>query len=221
MRPKIAVFVDAPRVSIESANGIIRAVESWADFRIFSVTDLYPDFFDDVDLIAVPGGIGSSDTFDRRLRWNKQPVQEFVARGGAYLGICMGAYWADAYYFDLLNDIRVVQYIKSPGADTRRPHPKAQLVNWQGQTTRMYFYDGCTFTGSGSSTIYATYPNGMPMAIIQNRIGLIGCHPESDSNWYDRKYLKPHWHNYQHDQLLSNFAQAILGNNHGTIQTNS
>ena len=81
--------------------------------------------------------------------------------------------------------------------------------------------DGCTFTGPGAYTTWATYPSGMPMAIIQNRIGLIGCHPESDSNWYDRKYLKPHWHNYQHDQLLSNFAQTILGNNHGTIQINS
>ena len=78
-----------------------------------------------MDLVAIPGGVGDSDSFERLFRNNKKVVQNFVNNGGAYLGICMGAYWADRNYFDIIEDVRATQYIKRPHTDTRRPHPKA------------------------------------------------------------------------------------------------
>ena len=90
----------------------------------------------------------------------------------------MGAYWAGSEYFDLLQNADAVQYITRPNTDTRRPHPKAIDVNWQGTDTKMYFYDGCAIVGDRSKfDTIATYANGDPMAVIQNRVGVIGCHP--------------------------------------------
>jgi hypothetical protein len=122
----------------------------------------------------------------------------------------MGAYWADRHYFDILNNVRAVQYIKRPYSDTRRPHPKACSVVWNDVIEEMYFYDGCAFTGNGRYTTIANYMNGDPMAIIQNNIGLIGCHPESEESWYDKSYLKPHWHEGYHHRLLLEFVNRLM-----------
>ena len=48
------------------------------------------------------------------------------------------------------------------------------------------------------------------MAIIQNNIGLIGCHPESDEYWYDKPYLKKYWHNFIHHKLLLDFVDKLM-----------
>jgi len=67
----------------------------------------------------------------------------------------MGAYWADNDYFNLLDDVRVVQYIKQPNTDTHRPHAKAMPVVWEDVSLKMYFYDGPTFTGNNFDTLSA------------------------------------------------------------------
>jgi hypothetical protein len=62
----------------------------------------------------------------------------------------------------------------------------------------MYFYDGCSLTGNGTFNTISTYANGDPMAIIQNNIGVMGCHPEAEQFWYDSytwltgKYVSKH-----------------------------
>lgn len=206
---KIALFIHQPICAVDSANGIIKALSPHYQFKLFSRDEVESTFFDDVDVVCFPGGYGDCDRFDRLLEWNKDLIKEFLKRGGKYLGICMGAYWADKYYFDLLDDVRVVQYIKQPNTDTKRPHPKAMPVTWNGKSERMYFYDGCAFTGSNFTTI-ATYANGDAMAIIKDNIGLIGCHPESDKTWYDKSYLKQHWHNEQQYPLLLEFVNQLV-----------
>lgn len=202
MRGKIALFVHQPRCSVQSVNGIINALSPYYTFKIFTRHELERDFFADVDIVCFPGGIGDSDTFDRLLRINGSPVRNYIADGGRYLGICMGAYWADTDYFGLLNNLRVVQYIKRPTACTRRPHAKYMPVTWNAHQTRMYFYDGCTYVGSGYETI-ASYSNGDPMAVIQDRIGLIGCHPEAEQHWYESySWMRRHWDGGKYDYLL-------------------
>jgi hypothetical protein len=75
----------------------------------------------------------------------------------------------------------------------------------------MYFYDGCAFVSKPhKQKTIATYANGDPMAIIQKRIGLIGCHPESSLSWYRQPYLKDHWHEFRHHQLLLNFVNDLM-----------
>lgn len=205
---KIALFIHQPICAVDSANGIIKALSPHYQFKLFSRDEVEPTFFDDVDIVCFPGGYGDCDRFDTLMRWNADPVKQFLKRGGKFLGICMGAYWADKDYLDILSNTRAVQYIKQPNTDTRRPHPKAMPVTWMGEPKRMYFYDGCAFVGNNFKTI-ATYANGDAMAIIQNNIGLIGCHPESQEWWYDKTYLKPHWHKEQQYALLLDFVGQL------------
>lgn len=206
---KIALFIHQPVCAVDSANGIIKALSPQHSFKLFSRDEVESTFFDDVDAVCFPGGFGDADRFDKLLKWNYDAVKSFVKRGGKYLGICMGAYWAGEYYFDILNNVSVEQYITRPNTCTRRPHPKAMPINWLDNNQRMYFYDGCCFIGDNIEVI-ARYSNNDPMAIIQNNIGLIGCHPESEEWWYDKKYLRPHWHNGTHYQLLSDFANKLI-----------
>jgi hypothetical protein len=205
----IALFLHQPRCSVQSGNGIIQSLSPYYKFKIFTRHQLEDNFFEDVDMVAFPGGLGDADSYDWMMKENAPRIRDFVNCGGRYLGICMGAYWADQDYFDILTGVRAVQYIRRPHTDTRRPHAKACAINWQGQSDRMYFYDGCALVGTGFETV-ARYANGDAMAIMQNRIGLIGCHPESQQFWYDKNYLKPHWHYGRHNQLLLNFVNELF-----------
>lgn len=207
----IAIFIHQPACSVDSANGILRALATDNTFKLFSKDEVESTFFDDIDLICVPGGIGDSDRFDTLMRYNKKHIINFVARGGKYLGICMGAYWAGQYYFNILNDIDCVQYIKRPNTDTRRPHAKAMPINWQGLICKMFFYDGCSIVGDlKNSKIIATYPNGDAMAVIQNNIGIIGCHPESDRYWYDNYSWMKKETQTNYDTLLKDFVNKLF-----------
>ena len=164
-------------------------------------------------MVAFPGGFGDSDSYDTILKNNKDVVVDFVARGGKYLGICMGAYWAGKDYFNILDKVDAVQYIKRPGACTRRPHAKNMPVMWKNQPYNMFFYDGCALVGDENSPYqtFATYSNGDNMAIIQNRIGLIGCHPESEQFWYDSySWLKGKYHQGIHHTLLLDFVNELM-----------
>ena len=210
MKPNIALFVLDPICSIQSANGIVRALQSDYNFKIFSINPLEDNFFEDIDIIAVPGGFGDASSFERAFKHNGDHITEFVRNGGKYLGICMGAYWAGKHYFNILDNVDAVQYITQPGTDTKRPHAKDIKVNWNGSSTTMFFYDGCALVGDGQYDTVATYSTGDAMAIIQNNIGCIGCHPESEQFWYDSySWMKGKYHNGQHHRLLLDFVNQI------------
>ena len=215
MKPTIALFLHHPECSTDCCDGMTQALESGYNIRIISEKDLTSDqVFDGIDIVAFPGGIGDSDSFDKFFRRRAaNRVADFVERGGRYLGICMGAYWAGSHYFDILKDVDTVQYIKRPGADIRRSYSTVATVSWQGQTEKMFFYDGCALVGDASQfQTVATYANGDAMAIMQGRIGLIGCHPESGDHWYQkpREYIQCHWHQGRHHQLLLKFVDQLM-----------
>ena len=212
-KTKIALFVCDPKCSVQSTNGVMNALSPHFNFKVFSKNEVEEGFFDDVDMVVFPGGFGDSDSYDTILKNNKDVVVDYVKRGGKYLGICMGAYWADKDYFDILDDVRVVQYIKQPNTCTRRPHAKNMSTNWfNGHYEEMFFYDGPTFTGHGSyKTISAYDTTGYPMAIKQNNVLLIGCHPESEKFWYDSySWLKGKYHNGTHHEILLNLIDEFL-----------
>ena len=210
----IALFVCDPKCSVQSSNGIIKSLSKYYNFKLFSKNEVEYNFFDGVDLIAVPGGFGDSDSFNNLFKHNAESVKQFVNNGGKYLGICMGAYWAGKHYFNLLDKVDAVQYIKRPGTDTRRPHAKNIKINWIGSDTEMFFYDGCALVGDGKYRTIATYSNGDPMAIIQKNLGLIGCHPESEQFWYDSySWLKGKYHGGQHHVILLEFVKELMESN--------
>ena len=212
VNPTIALFLHQPKCSVQSGNGIIKSLSPYYNFKIFTKHELDHNFFDDVDIVAFPGGFGDADSYDWLFKENGTAIRNFVNSGGRYLGICMGAYWADKIYFNILDSVNAYQYIKRPRTDTRRPHAKAIPVQWNNSSERMFFYDGCALVGDEKKfKTIARYANGDPMAIIQNRIGLIGCHPESEKLWYDSySWMKPHWHQGKHHKILLEFVDQLM-----------
>lgn len=203
-----------PECSEDCAYAMVHALSSDYQIRIFGEKELDDDnFFDNLDVIAFPGGIGDSDTFPNffnRRRSNK--IANFISSGGHYLGICMGAYWASSRYFDILDGIEAEQYIKRPNADVKRSYGTVASVTWKNQNEHMYFYDGCALIGDETKfKTIAKYANGDPMAIIQGRIGLIGCHPEAPEYWFQKpwQYINKYYNDGRHHQLLLNFVNEL------------
>jgi len=211
VKPTIALFIHDPRCSIQSGNGVIQTLSPYYNFKLFGKNWLEDVFFDDVDMIVIPGGFGDANSYESLFKNNAGRIQQFVARGGRYLGICMGAYWAGSHYLDILDSVDAVQYLKRPGTDTRRPHAKAIDVTWRGKPDRMFWYDGCALVGNCTKfQTVATYANDDAMAIIQDRIGLIGCHPEADKFWYDGySWMRRHWAGGHRAQLVE-FADQLM-----------
>lgn len=216
----IAIYLHHPECSRDCVVAMANSLSPKYNIKIFKERDLDDDnFFNDIDVIAFPGGIGDSDSYPNfftRRRANK--IARFISSGGHYLGICMGAYWAGSRYFDILDDVNPVQYIKRPNATVRRSYGTVASVEWLGSKEMMYFYDGCALIGDETKfKTIARYENGDPMAIMQGRIGLIGCHPEAQLYWYEKpwQYINKHWNNGKHHKLLLEFVEELLGERNG------
>lgn len=211
---RLALFMRHPECSRDCAYAMVSALSTDYKIRIFEERELDDsDFFTDLDVVAFPGGIGDSDTYPNfftRRRANK--IAEFISSGGHYLGICMGAYWAGSRYFDILDSVEPVQYIKQKTADIKRSYGTVASVTWKNQKEKMYFYDGCALIGDTSKfKTIAKYANGDPMAIIQGRIGLIGCHPEAPEYWFQKpwQYINKYYAGDRHHKLLLNFVNEL------------
>ena len=213
MRPRVAIFLNDPECSEDCCMGMSIALGSQYDVFTFSKQECNTETFKRADIIAFPGGIGDVSTYDKFFRRKAEnAVADFVANGGYYLGICMGAYWAGSQWFDILDSVEPEQYIKRPGADVRRSYSTTAHVDWQGKKEDMFFYDGCALVGDESKfTTVARYTNNDPMAIIQGRVGLIGCHPESQKYWYEKpwQYINSKWHEGRHHNLLLEFVNLL------------
>ena len=216
MRNRVAIFVDHPRCSIQGVNNIMDALSPYypfKQFKIFTKHQVQDNFFNDVSLIIIPGGFGDADTFKSVMKHHKKTIRDLVLnKGVAYLGICMGAYWAGKHYFNILKNIDCVQYLNRPNSEVRRPHAKNIEVTWNGNKERMYWYDGCSIVGSGRLDTVATYSNGDAMAGYQGRIGLIGAHPEADKDWYDPySWMRKVWKGNEHNKkLLLDFTEELI-----------
>jgi glutamine amidotransferase-like uncharacterized protein len=211
---RLALFMRHPECSEDCAYAMVHALSSEYQVRIFTEEELDDDnFFDNLDVVAFPGGIGDSDSYHNfftRTRANR--IAQFISKGGHYLGICMGAYWAGKRYFDILDSVNPVQYIKRPNTEIKRSYGTVASVTWNDQKEDMFFYDGCALIGDETKfKTVSRYANGDPMAIIQGRIGLIGCHPEAEKYWYEkpRNYINKYWHGGKHHTLLLQFVNEL------------
>jgi glutamine amidotransferase-like uncharacterized protein len=207
MKRTIAIFVNDPVCEVECALAMEAALEEHFIVKLFGIEDLTTFFLSTVDILAFPGGIGDADWFDTIFdKEDVETVRDFVYAGGKYLGVCMGAYWAGANYFDLMWEVEPVQYIKRFGSEITTEFATTAQVLWDGIPQDMYFYDGCSFIGQTKHCeVIATYANGDPMAIYQGNLGLIGCHPESEQWWYDLDDLEG-WHGGHHNDILCDFV---------------
>lgn len=207
----LALFQLEPYCSRECGAGILSALSKTHNIELITRHDLTLDHLSRFDMLIMPGGQGDANDFQQLLKTRKPVLHSYLDQGGAYLGICMGAYWADSRYFDLIGETRCIQYITRPKAEIRRSFPTLARAKWQGQSEKFYFYDGCAFIGADPNVeTYATYANGDPMAVIKGNVGLIGCHLESELNWYHAHTLKPAWHGLAHHRLLAEFTDDLL-----------
>ena len=211
----IALFEDDRNKSaISCGDGMIEALSTHYKIKIFRKNDCFEDVFEDVDMLAFPGGVGDADDYFHMFpRKKANAVADFVANGGAYLGVCVGAYWAGPDYFDILKGAEPVQYIKRPTADIMRSCNIAAECVWNGEEERIFFRDGCTFVGDLShSEIVSTYFNKEPMCIRQGKIGVMGACLDSQEWWYDNNTIKQYWHEGRHHKLLVEFVNKLLEN---------
>ena len=214
MKPTIAIFLHHPECSEDCVNGMTAALGAHYTIKTFDVAECRTETFAGIDIVAFPGGIGDAGSYDRFFRRKAQTaVADYVASGGRYLGICMGAYWAGGHYFDLLDGVDAVQYIKQPTSDIKRSYGTVAPVLWDNKPENIFFYDGCALVGDSSKfETVATYANGDAAAIIQNRVGIIGCHPESLEYWYETpyQYINSYWHHGAHHKLLLGFVDQLM-----------
>jgi len=211
----IGIFLHHPECSHDCVDGMTLALREQYIIKTFTESECNPQTLSTLDAVAFPGGIGDAMSYDKFFRRKAQnAVADYVTRGGKYLGICMGAYWAGSHFFDIFDGVDAVQYIKRPQADIRRSYSTVAPVQWNGVQEDMFFYDGCALIGDESKfKVIGRYINHDPMAIIQNNVGVIGCHPESQLYWYEkpRQYINNYWHNNRHHELLLQFTKELIG----------
>lgn len=173
---------------------------------------LGPAALDTAVLYAQPGG-GSLTSAYRRLRRHRGAVRAFVARGGGYLGFCLGGYLAGATPgFGLLPG-DADRYIGSDDATVDHEESTLVQVRWRERPRTMFFQDGPLFVvdDPAPTTILARYPGGAVAAMIapfgRGRVGVVGPHPEATPDWFTDTCLPVHdAHDLAHD-----LVDGVLG----------
>jgi glutamine amidotransferase-like uncharacterized protein len=209
-KPTMAIFIHDPQCETECALGMIEGFVRDYNIRTFGLNELNIRFLVDFDVVCFPGGMGDSDDFDRIFdETHISDVQQYVAEGGKYFGICMGAYWAGSDYFDLVTDLEVTQYITQPDCEIKTDGPTVAQVYFENGEETMYFYDGCAILGTDME-VFARYDNHDAMAAIQGNVGMFGCHPEALAWWYTEGDMDVTLYNPHHAQLMRDFVHELL-----------
>ncbi len=118
-----------------------------------------------------------------------QLLRNFIAQGGAYLGICAGAFFAD-HFADDHNKVPALGLIPGISRDFLPGNVDDLILKVMWRTPRfLYFQAGATFELDGKRPvdILARYMDGRP-AVIQFPYGrgtvvLSGPHPEAPMEW--------------------------------------
>lgn len=156
-----------------------------------------------VDWIVMPGGRDLPYCKNLKGEPNRR-IRTFVESGGAYLGICAGAYYGSGYVaFDEGGCLEVFgerELAFFPGRAVGPLYKNRQFsyssdsgagvakIKMAGSTSFSYFNGGCTFEGAEQYenvevwATYADFPGALP-AIINCKVGkghaiLSGIHPE-------------------------------------------
>ena len=176
-----------------------------------------------VDIFVQPGGPGTyrsafpiqashffeltASFLDLEQAWEEaEPyaadMRDFVARGGWYLGFCLGAFLAgpDTGFGLIPEGDKAAREIERPNAQVDDIDDTVIQVDWtfstgkkQGTTERerwLYFQDGAAFILSDHSptTVLARYSQNGDVASTLNAFGQgwvanVGPHPEADQSW--------------------------------------
>ena len=170
------------------------------------------------DCLIIPGGLGDADQFDKKLSHSSEMVKNYVAKGGKYLGICMGSYFAGKHYFNLIKNGDAVQYVKRNGSTLKHETHDVVDIYHNGQRKTVYFHDGAAFIPDGkkiNGEVIATYTNKDAAAIVQKhkkgKIALIGPHPEAFKWWFHTQpRIRKRWKDCVHQEILFDLIEKLL-----------
>jgi hypothetical protein len=152
---------------------------------------LTPDVLADAALYAQPGG-GTLRRGWRKMRRHRDDLTGWVARGGRYVGFCLGAYLAgESPGFGLLPG-DTDQYVATDHAQIDHTGDAVIAVDWGGRRRSVYAQDPTTFhldeRAGPDTVVLARYPNGAPAALVApygaGRVGVVGPHPEATIDWF-------------------------------------
>jgi glutamine amidotransferase-like uncharacterized protein len=222
------VYTDHPMCSVDCSDAVCDVLNQTGlyDAKMIGPSSYpYIEFstenIQDVNCIVMPGGWGDSDQFDKRLPSTKTFVQDYVQKGGKYLGICMGSYFASHHYYDLLQGYTAKQYIKRKDSTVKKDGPHIVDISWRKSPLQsMYFHDGAAFIPNGEeikqkTKILGKYTNGDIAALTQKcgkgKLGLVGPHPEALKWWfYSQRRIKENWKDsIRHDLFLDLVTELL------------
>ncbi len=134
----------------------------------------------------IPGALASLG--DARA----QAIRDYVAKGGRYLGLCMGAYLADDSNLGLIPQ-DLDSEAGRPGFEVKGVDDAAVRVVWDGQPDNVFYQDGPYFPPADAASPYttiATYRNGDVAAARytyeKGVVVLSGPHPEAGREWFEK-----------------------------------
>lgn len=154
-------------------------------------------------LYVQPGGSDDiMDTLSVLSVQQIQSIQQFVAQGGAYLGICAGGYLA-GHYADHAAGIRAfglveLDEVAQERADTNQAQVIAIALPGETEPRQVYYQAGPHFgtTVPAKGRVLAYYAASKHVAARvssygHGRVGLIGPHYEADQSWFVADGLAP------------------------------
>ncbi|WP_367866207.1 BPL-N domain-containing protein [Pedobacter sp. WC2423] len=145
------------------------------------------------DIYVQPGGGQDINGAFRSLGQNRvQAIQNYVSNGGNYLGLCMGAYLADANNLGLIKD-ELDSEVGRPGFPVKNIDDTSVRLTWEGRNEYVFFQDGpFLLSAEGDQMFYkiASYANG-DLAAARYSYGkglvvLTGPHPEANNTWFEK-----------------------------------
>lgn len=154
--------------------------------------DISDETLSHYDIYVQPGGGQDIPGALRSLGHRRaDAIRNFVRHGGRYLGLCMGAYLADASNLGLIDD-DLDSEVGRPGFEADTIDDYAVDTSWRGRRNSVFFQDGPYFPEASASPGFraiATYANGDIAAarydLGHGRVVLTGPHPEADETWFE------------------------------------
>ncbi|MGH8082815.1 MAG: BPL-N domain-containing protein, partial [Lysobacter sp.] len=154
--------------------------------------DITPETLSRYDVYAQPGGGQDIPGALASLGDNRiDAIHDYVAHGGRYLGICMGAYLASASGLGLIPH-ELDSEVGRPGFSVTTTDDAAVAVQWQGREETIFYQDGPYLFRAAHDTGFkaiAAYANN-DLAAARYSLGkgvvvLSGPHPEADESWFE------------------------------------
>ncbi|WP_345342649.1 BPL-N domain-containing protein [Rhodococcus olei] len=140
-------------------------------------------------VFAQPGGPSLSTAW-KAMKPFAGLIRDWIAKGGNYLGFCVGGYLAGATPgYDLLPG-DTSQYSAKQGATVWDTAPHRSEVVWRGTAYTTYFQDPPAFDlePGNTATVLGTYRGGEIAALAvdygSGRVGVTGPHVEADRSWF-------------------------------------